>query len=113
MPSKEEVTVESMGAPQHRYGDQHLAVGHRRHSKKRTRGDGAPRKKFATARRRMTRRDIPARYKGRGNEGPTTERRRYWSNQCFMNKTKKKTEHRGFSPQANYADRATAACRRS
>jgi hypothetical protein len=28
-------------------------------------------------------------------------------------KTKKKTKLRGFSPQANYTDQATAACRRS
>jgi hypothetical protein len=31
----------------------------------------------------------------------------------LLTKTKKKTKLRGFSPQANYTDQATAACRRS
>jgi hypothetical protein len=34
------------------------------------------------------------------------------SNICY-NLSKQKTKLRGFSPQANYIDRATAACRRS
>jgi hypothetical protein len=31
----------------------------------------------------------------------------------FVHRTKKKTNVRGLSPQTNYTDRATAACRRS
>jgi hypothetical protein len=43
--SNEETAVETMGALEGQYGDRHLAVGRRRHSKKRTQVDCVSRKK--------------------------------------------------------------------
>jgi hypothetical protein len=74
---KEETAVETIGALEDRYGDRYIAVGSRRQPKKRTQGDDGSREKLVAARRRMTRRAIPARRKGRSHEGPTVEKRRW------------------------------------
>jgi hypothetical protein len=65
--SKQEAAVEKVRALEDRYGDRHLAVGHRRQPKKRTEGDGGSWQKFAAARGRLTRRNIPAPGKGRSS----------------------------------------------
>jgi hypothetical protein len=67
---KEEAAVESIGALEDRYGDRHLAVGHRRQPKKRTQGDSGSRQKLVAARGWLTRRAIPAPRKGHGRQGP-------------------------------------------
>jgi hypothetical protein len=53
------------------YGDQHLALGRRRHWKKRTQSDGGSRQKLAAARRRLTRRGYrgPGKTTGNGIRG--------------------------------------------
>jgi hypothetical protein len=66
---KVEVAVETIEALENRHGDRHLAIRHRRQPKKRTHGDGGSWKKLAAARRRMTRRAVPARRKGRCHPG--------------------------------------------
>jgi hypothetical protein len=53
-----------------RYGDLHLAVGHRSQLKYRIQGRGGSRKKLAAARGRLTRRAVPARRKGHGRQAP-------------------------------------------
>jgi hypothetical protein len=73
---REEAAVETIGTLEDRYAFRHLDVGCRRQPKKRTRGYGGSRKKLATARRRMTRRAVPAPFKGWGHKGPTVEKRR-------------------------------------
>jgi hypothetical protein len=59
-----------IGALENRYGDRHLAVGHRRQPKKRTQGDSGSQQKLVPARGRLTRRAIPAPRKGHGRQGP-------------------------------------------
>jgi hypothetical protein len=66
--SKEESSVEAIGAPGDRYGDRHLVVGRRRQPKKRTQGDGGSRKKPAAVRSRVNRHAFPARRKGLGQK---------------------------------------------
>jgi hypothetical protein len=73
---KKDAAVTISRALKVRYGDCHLGVGRRRQLKKRTPGDGGCRKTLAAVRRRMTRRVIPTRRKGRGHKGPTFEQRR-------------------------------------
>jgi hypothetical protein len=73
---KEEAAVESTGALEDRYGDRNLAAGRHRQPKKRTQGGGGLRKKLATVRRRMTRRAVPARRKGRIHKEPWVEMRK-------------------------------------
>jgi hypothetical protein len=63
---KEEAAVEIIGAMKDWLGDRHLAVGHHRQLKKRTRGDGGSRQKLAAAQGRLTRHAAPAPRKGHG-----------------------------------------------
>jgi hypothetical protein len=70
-----EATVETIGALEDQYVDRNLAVGRRRQPKKRTQGDGGSRKKLTAAHRRITRRAVPARSKGRSHRGATVEKR--------------------------------------
>jgi hypothetical protein len=65
----EEAAVETVGALEDGYRDQHLAVGRRRQPKKRTQGDGGSRQKLAAARGGLTCRAVPAPRKGR-RQGP-------------------------------------------
>jgi hypothetical protein len=73
--SKEEAALKTVRALKERYVDQHLAVGRRRHLKKRTQGSGESQKQLAAARRGMTRHAIPAVRKERGRKGPAVENR--------------------------------------
>jgi hypothetical protein len=58
--------VETIGGLKDRY----LAVGRRRQTKKRNRGDGETRQKLATARGRLPHRAISAPLKGHGYQCP-------------------------------------------
>jgi hypothetical protein len=80
--SDEEAAVEKVGALKDLCGNRHLAVGRRRESKERTQGDGGSKKKFAAACRRMTRRVVLARRKGRGYKGPTVEKKLWKCPEC-------------------------------
>jgi hypothetical protein len=71
--SKEEATVEMIGALKERCGDWHIAVGRRRRMEKRTQGNGETRKKLAVARIETTRHAGATRCKGRNQTGPTVE----------------------------------------
>jgi hypothetical protein len=74
---KEQAAVETVRELEDLHGGRHLAVGRRRQPKKRTQGDGGSRKMLAAIRRRMTRRAVHARRKGRSYKGPTVEKRRW------------------------------------
>jgi chromosome segregation ATPase len=66
--------AETVGALEDRYGEWHLAVGRRQQPKKRTQDDGGSRQKLAAVRRRITRRAVPARRKGRNHKGPKIQK---------------------------------------
>jgi hypothetical protein len=51
-------------------------------AEERTQGDGGSRKKLAVARRRTTRRSVPARHRGRSRKGQTVEKRRWKGPEC-------------------------------
>jgi hypothetical protein len=72
---KEEVEVETIGALEDRYGDQHLAVGRRRQLKRWTQGNGGSRKKLVTTCIRMTHHALPAWRKGHSHKGHMVEKR--------------------------------------
>jgi hypothetical protein len=67
-----------LGTLEERYEDWHLDIRHRGEPKKRTQGNGESRKKLATARTRMTLRDIPSLRKGHGKDKavPRTQNKR-------------------------------------
>jgi hypothetical protein len=72
---KGQVAVDTVEALENRFGDWHLAVGHRRQPNKRTQSDGGSRKK-------LTRRARTARRNGRGHKGPMVEKRRRKGPKC-------------------------------
>jgi hypothetical protein len=74
--SKEESSVEAIGALEDRCGDRHLVVGRLRQQKKRTQGDGGSRKKLAAVRSRLTCHAISALRREIGHKGPTVEKKR-------------------------------------
>jgi hypothetical protein len=68
---KEKVAMNTVSALKKQYGDQHLAIGRCRQTKKRTQGNGGSWKKLAT-----THHAGVAQHKGHGHTGPTVEQRR-------------------------------------
>jgi hypothetical protein len=73
--SKEEATVETVGALGDQYGDRHLAVGCHQQSKKCTQGDDGSWKKLVAARRQTTHHAGMAWHKGHNHKGQTVEKR--------------------------------------
>jgi hypothetical protein len=67
---KEEGIVETIGALEDQYGDQHLAVGRHQQPKKQTQGDGGSWKKLAAAQGWLTCGTVPAPHKGCCRQGP-------------------------------------------
>jgi hypothetical protein len=69
---KEEATVKIVRAPKERYGDQHLATGHRRQLKKQTQGDGGSVKKLVAVQEQYGVRGMVIQDRDNGKIGPGT-----------------------------------------